>query len=88
MAHYLICYDIADPKRLVRVHRRAVRHAAFLQYSVYYLNGSSDQLQNMLSEIQDVIDNDEDDVRAYTVEPLTDAIQIGTSWLPEDILLQ
>lgn len=88
MSHYLICYDIADPKRLAKVHRRAVRHAAFVQYSVYYLNGDKEDLEIMLGDIQDVIDDGEDDVRAYTVEPLANAIRIGISWLPEDIFLQ
>ena len=88
MAHFLICYDIANPKRLGRVHRRAVRHAAFVQYSVYYLIGSQSDLDVMLDDIESVIDDDHDDVRAYTVEPLSDAIRIGACWLPEDIFLQ
>lgn len=87
MAHYLICYDIANPKRLGRVHRRAVKHALFVQYSVYYLHGDKVKLQAMLDEIQAVIDDAEDDVRAYTVAPLKDALQLGRSWLPDDVLL-
>jgi CRISPR-associated protein Cas2 len=88
MAHYLVCYDIANPKRLGRVHRIAVKHAALLQYSVYYLIGSKSDLDKMLSEIQEVIDDREDDVRGYTVEPLSEAIRVGVCWLPEDIYLQ
>jgi CRISPR-associated protein Cas2 len=88
MAHFLICYDIANPKRLGRVHRRAVKHAAFVQYSVYYLIGAKSDLDAMLGDIQDVIDDDQDDVRAYTVEPLSDAIRVGACWLPEDIFLK
>jgi CRISPR-associated protein Cas2 len=87
MAHYLICYDIANPRRLGRVHRRAVRHAMFVQYSVYYLNGSEKELHEMLDEISEEIDPEEDDVRAYPVEPLKNAIQIGQAWLPDEILL-
>ena len=86
MAHYLVCYDIADPRRLGKVHRRAVHHAAFVQYSVYYLRGDQSALENMLNDIQDVIDDAEDDVRAYSVAPLKEAIQKGVSWLPDDIL--
>lgn len=87
MGHYLVCYDIADPKRLGKVHRRAVVHAAFVQYSVYYLRGDQSDLESMLNDIQGVIDDDQDDVRAYSVTPLKEAIQKGVSWLPEDILL-
>lgn len=87
MGHYLVCYDIANPKRLGKVHRRAVNHAAFIQYSVYYLQGSQSDLESMLSDIQDVIDDAEDDVRAYSVAPLEEAIQRGVTWLPEDIMV-
>ena len=88
MSHYLICYDIADPKRLGKVHRRAVKHAACVQYSVYYLNGTTGQLNDMLSDIEEVIDDSLDDVRAYTVAPLRESIQVGVAWIPEDILLK
>lgn len=87
MGHYLICYDIANPKRLGRVRRRALNHAAFVQYSVYYLRGDQLDLQSMLADIQAVIDDTEDDVRAYSVAPLNEAIQKGVTWLPEEILL-
>lgn len=87
MAHFLVCYDIANPKRLGRVHRRAVSHAQFVQYSVYYLHGTQLQLQAMLDDIQEVINDAEDDVRAYTTSPLKEAIHLGCSWLPDDIVL-
>lgn len=85
MAHYLVCYDIADPKRLARVHRRVIRHAMFIQLSVYYLQGDRRVLETLLSELQDVIDERCDDVRVYTVRQLSGALQIGCSWLPEGI---
>jgi CRISPR-associated protein Cas2 len=87
MPHYLICYDIANPKRLGRVHRRTVKHALFVQYSIYYLEGDRLNLQALLDDLRDVIDEKEDDVRAYTVSPISDAIQIGRSWLPEELIL-
>lgn len=87
MAHYLICYDIANPLRLGRVHRRAVKHAIFIQYSVYYLQGDKIKLKAMLEDLHSVIDDEEDDVRAYTVAPLSEAIQVGRSWLPEEVVL-
>lgn len=87
MAHYLICYDIANPKRLGKVHRRIVKHAAFVQYSVYYFNGAKEDLDELLIELEMLIEDKEDDIRAYSVEPLKRAIQVGRSWLPEGILL-
>ncbi len=87
MAHYLICYDIANPKRLAKIHRIAVNHAVFVQYSVYYLNGDKSALDVLLNEMQDIIHETEDDIRAYTVAPLKDALKLGISWLPDEILL-
>jgi CRISPR-associated protein Cas2 len=87
MSHFIVCYDIANPKRLQRVHRKAVAHAQFLQYSVYYLDGTRQQLQDMLDEIEQEIEPKEDDVRAYTVAPLKEAICLGRPWMPDDIYL-
>ena len=85
MAHYLVCYDIADPSRLRRVHRRIVKHAIFIQLSVYYLQGKRQDLEALLIDLQDVIDESVDDVRAYKVGPVSDALQIGCSYLPDGI---
>jgi CRISPR-associated protein Cas2 len=87
MAHYLICYDIANPKRLAKVHRRTVAFAMFVQYSVYYFEGSHETLKAALEDLQAVIDENADDIRAYSIAPLPDAIRMGISWLPEGILV-
>ena len=87
MAHYLMCYDIADPKRLTRVHRRAVNHAQFVQYSVYYMIGTPDDLQRLMDEIAAIIHPKEYDVRAYAIAPLNEAICLGQPLLPDDIFL-
>ena len=85
MGHFLVCYDIANPKRLGRVHRCAVKHAVFIQYSVYYLDGSIEQLSGFLNALEQIIDIREDDVRAYRVTPLNLATQLGREWMPEGI---
>lgn len=85
MTHYLVCYDIANPKRLGRVHRRILKHAVFVQLSVYYLQGNERALAALLADLQEVIDEDYDDVRAYAVRPLSEAVHIGCPWVPEGI---
>ncbi len=87
MAHYLICYDIADPKRLAKVHRRTVSSATFVQYSVYYFQGSQVELKAVLDDLQSVICNAEDDIRAYAIASIKEAILRGKSWLPDDLYL-
>lgn len=87
MAHYLICYDIADPKRLGRVHRCVVKRATFVQLSVYYLRGDRNELYQLLDSVEKLLEEKEDDVRVYMVEALDKAIQLGQSYLPEEVLL-
>lgn len=87
MANYLICYDIADPKRLAKVHRRTVNSAIFVQYSVYFFQGSQVELQSVLDDLQSVINNAEDDIRAYSIASIKEAIIRGKTWLPDDLYL-
>lgn len=87
MAHYIICYDIADPKRLCKVCRTTRRFARFVQYSVYYMEGTDREVEALIQELSALIDNQQDDVRVYLSNPLEDAIVIGQPLLPEDIRL-
>lgn len=87
MAHFLICYDIANAKRLGRVHRAAAKYATLVQYSVYYFEGSPSGLKEVLAVLQAELDDSEDDVRAYAVAPLKEGTQMGRSWLPEGVLM-
>ncbi len=65
--NFLICYDIADPRRLQRVHRRVSRRALPIQYSVYLFHGTVPTLERLLHELQGLIVPTEDDIRAYPV---------------------
>lgn len=87
MANFLICYDVANSNRLGKVHRRIKSKAVFVQYSVYYFQGSNEELSSLLAELSEVIDEQEDDVRAYQVESLDRATRIGTTWFAEEVLL-
>lgn len=65
MIEALICYDIACPRRLARVHRLLVRCACPVQYSVFLYMGSAAGLQRCLAQLQTRINTNEDDIRAY-----------------------
>ena len=47
---YLIGYDIADPKRLQRIHRRMTKYATPIQYSIFLFEGSEKLLTECLTE--------------------------------------
>jgi len=84
---YLVCYDICDPKRLSRVARFLCRHACRLQYSVFVMQATPGRLSGVLSELDDIIDPAEDDVRAYPLPWECEASMLGKQLFPDDVLL-
>tara|TARA_R110000868_G_scaffold122666_1_gene325268 strand:+ start:2267 stop:2542 length:276 start_codon:yes stop_codon:yes gene_type:complete len=83
--HYLICYDIADPRRLNRVGRVSRQQALALQYSVYYLFGTAADLDRLLDRLDALIDVEVDDIRAYRIPELGRVERQGESWLPDGV---
>ena len=65
MGNYIIGYDIANPRRLVRIHREMKMHATPLQYSIFLLEGNRKDLQHCLDRILPLMDAKQDDVRCY-----------------------
>ncbi|EIC21502.1 CRISPR-associated endonuclease Cas2 [Thiorhodovibrio frisius] len=82
---YLLAYDIADRKRLVRVHRTVKGYGMPLQYSVFLVVGTSRTLDELLGELDDIINPKEDDIRVYPLPLQFDADQYGRQWLPGGI---
>ena len=62
---YLIGYDIADPKRLQRIHRRMTNYATPIQYSIFLFEGSEKLLTQCLTEVMQIFNQKEDDLRFY-----------------------
>lgn len=75
--HYLIAYDIADPKRLGRVWRLLKKQALPVQYSVFLFKGSEPALAALRRGIEARIHHKEDDVRIYTLGKNTRAWALG-----------
>ena len=86
MAQYLIGYDIADAKRLGRIHRRMVNFATPLQYSVFLLEGSETLLKQCLAQVMPIFHKKEDDLRIYPLPANSQQWQIGKPSLPEGII--
>jgi len=84
---WLICYDIADPKRLGRLHRHIKQFAQPVQYSVFYFEGNHHQLTRRLQDIATRINPREDDVRAYPIPNPPEIDTLGRGGLPEGVLL-
>lgn len=84
---WLICYDIADPRRLQRVHRTVCRHAIPYQYSVFSMLGTRKQVTDALLEVAEHIDAREDDLRAYPLLTSAPAFSYGQDPLPDGVLI-
>ncbi|MFX8597351.1 CRISPR-associated endonuclease Cas2, partial [Acinetobacter baumannii] len=61
MSLFVIGYDIAEPKRLQRVHRVMQRHATAIEYSIFLLNGTELAAKKCMQDILRIIKLNEDD---------------------------
>lgn len=87
MADYIICYDIANPRRLGRIHRALKKQALAVQYSVFLFSGTETQLQHCLAKLEALMDQHQDDIRAYPLPQHGLRLVLGPSTLPEGIVL-
>lgn len=85
MHDYILCYDIADPRRLGRVHRLLKKTALPVQYSVFLYTGTEARFEHCLNELAHLIDPRQDDVRAYPLPERGLRWAIGQRTLPEGI---
>ena len=85
--NWLIAYDIADPRRLGRVHRYVSKQGVALQYSVFVLRMSTAALDALLADVDKLIDPREDDVRVYPLPADPHPIHLGRQVLPEGVIL-
>ena len=87
-ASWLICYDIADPKRVVRLHRFIKCFAQPVQRSVFFFEGSRADMARRLQDIAALIDPRDDDVRAYPIPNPVRLHRLGRGTMPSGVLLQ
>jgi CRISPR-associated protein Cas2 len=85
--HYLIAYDIADPRRLCRLHRYLKAWAIPVQYSVFTAVLRQAQVDMLVAGIEEIIDESADDVRIYPLPRQPEVTAIGQTCLPEGIHL-
>jgi CRISPR-associated protein Cas2 len=83
---YLLAYDVADPRRLRRVHRRLRREGIAMQQSVFLLFGSNEALRTLMDELGALLDPSVDDLRAYPVADPAELWLHGQSALQQGVL--
>lgn len=83
----LVCYDIAEPKRLGRVHRYLVRLAIPIQYSVFTVQLSPKKQRRLLRDLSSLINPKEDDVRLYPLSERLERVMMGKQFFPDGVIL-
>lgn len=84
---YLVCYDIADPKRLNRVHRFLREQGIPVQYSVFTARLTAKELGRIIEGLTDRIDERADDVRVYPLASRSENASLGLQYFPDGVLL-
>ncbi|OGA54692.1 MAG: CRISPR-associated endonuclease Cas2 [Betaproteobacteria bacterium RIFCSPLOWO2_12_FULL_62_13] len=83
--NWLIAYDIADPRRLCRVHRFLSTQAVPVQYSVFATRSTPMKTGLIRAGLAEIIDAGKDDVRIYPVPEPADLTVFGKKALPEGL---
>jgi CRISPR-associated endonuclease Cas2 len=65
---YLLAYDIADERRLKRVHKYLKKRGLAAQKSVFFIHFSQPELDRVLAGLRGIIHVQKDDVRVYPIE--------------------
>lgn len=84
---WLVCYDIANPRRLGRVYRYINTVAVPVQYSLYITENSAQGILKIRDRLAKLIDPGEDDVRIYSLPVRSHIVHYGRGALPEGLLL-
>jgi CRISPR-associated protein Cas2 len=84
---WIVAYDIACPRRLVRVHNFLRAQALVVQYSVFIGLFDARRLGLVIDCLRNRIDRDEDDVRIYPVPAYCEPIIMGARPLPRGVCL-
>jgi len=83
---YLICYDIADKKRVAKIARYLEKKAFRIQYSIFLLkNASKEEIYAIAQDLNELIEPKEDDIRIYTVEEK--GVSIGVAYDLDEIFI-
>ncbi len=85
--NWLVCYDIADRKRLVRVFKLLKSNGIPIQYSVFLVRASPAEMERLEQKITRLIDPRADDVRAYRIADREPKIEIGPPLLIDGTLI-
>ena len=85
---WVVCYDIRDADRGLRVLRFMKDHGVPLQYSVFVVEASAARMHRLMIELEALIAPAVDDVRAYRWPEPAEAHELGCPLVPEGIVIR
>lgn len=66
---FVVCYDIADVKRLRKISKCMEKKAFRIQKSLFfYPKASQSNIFELVDELNEILDENEDDIRIYHVD--------------------
>lgn len=74
---WLVSYDIANPRRLQRIHRQLRNIATPMQYSVFHFLGTAGAAGQLRNDLAEQLDDSTDDLRIYPVPANPQIILLG-----------
>ena len=81
----LICYDVADPKRLRRVFREVRDMALPVQKSVFVAKLTGEEVETLLGHLEECLDLEEDRLQVFALREITPRQSLGLSQATESI---
>ena len=66
---YLVCYDVCDPRRLRQVYKTMRAYGDHMQLSVFRCELAAADRVRMLTELEDIIQHNEDQVLIVPLGP-------------------
>ncbi len=68
MREFIVAYDVSDNKRLRKVAKLLEKVGIRIEYSLFFVRMSKEEMVNIAFKISEIIDNNMDDVRIYEIE--------------------
>lgn len=85
--NWLVCYDIAERKRLVRVFKLLRTKGIPIQHSVFLVQASATEMQTLESMVEQIIESNLDDVRFYRIPIHCHKVMVGRHLMTEDMII-
>ncbi|MCM2373994.1 CRISPR-associated endonuclease Cas2 [Aporhodopirellula aestuarii] len=74
--NFLVCYDIADPKRLQRIAKELEKVGRRVQKSVFCFTGTRRELDEVMNALTQIIDPTIDRIQAWPIRTSTRSARV------------